>query len=108
MTAPAFEGRTVESELIDASIPHRPDSTEYLETLVRKTASTVYHPVGTARMGAATDPMAVVDPELRVIGITGLRVADASIMPTISCGNTNAPVAVIAEKASDLIAQTWK
>ncbi len=66
-----------------------------------KIASTIFHPVGTARMG--TDPRAVVDPELRVNGIAGLRVVDASIMPRITSGNTNSPTIMIAERASDLI-----
>ncbi len=67
----------------------------------RRTAVTIYHPTGTCKMG--TDPMAVVDPRLRVRGIDRLRVADASIMPRIVSGNTNAPAIMIGEKASDLV-----
>lgn len=61
----------------------------------------------TAKMGPATDPMAVVDPELRVYGIKGLRVIDASVMPAITSGNINAPVIMIGEKGSDLIKDYW-
>ena len=68
---------------------------------VRNTAETTYHPVGTCKMGA--DPMAVVDDRLRVHGMAGLRVADASIMPTLTSGNTNAPSIMIGEKASSLV-----
>ncbi len=76
-------------------------SDEALIAFIRDTSETIYHPVGTCKMG--TDPLAVVDPHLRVHGIEGLRVVDASIMPTIVNGNTNAPTMMIAEKASDLI-----
>jgi choline dehydrogenase len=67
----------------------------------RNISQTIYHPVGTCKMG--NDPQAVVDDRLRVHGIDGLRVADASIMPTITSGNTHAPTVMIAEKASDMI-----
>jgi 4-pyridoxate dehydrogenase len=74
-----------------------------LDAHVRKSAATVFHPLGTCRMGAEKDETAVVDPELRVRGIAGLRVVDAAVMPDLVGGNINAPVIMIAEKAADMI-----
>lgn len=82
---------------------YRPYSDEYLECLTRSYSATIYHPVGTAKMGPPDDPMAVVDPQLRVYGVYGLRVIDGSIMPKIVSGNTNAPIIMIGEKGADLI-----
>src|SRR5262249_52727131 len=65
--------------------------------------TTIFHPVSTAKMGIASDPMAVVDGRLRVMGVQGLRVVDASVMPTITSGNTNTPTIMIAEKASRMV-----
>jgi len=79
------------------------NSDEYLRALCAKTAATVYHPVGTAKMGSRDDPTAVVDPELRVRGVAGLRVADASVMPTVISGNTNAPCIMIGERCAAFI-----
>jgi choline dehydrogenase-like flavoprotein len=77
-------------------------SDDDIRKLLRERVDTVYHPVGTAKMGV-NDPMAVVDPKLKVYGVEGLRVVDASIMPTLIGGNTNAPTIMIGEKAADMI-----
>lgn len=76
---------------------------EAIDAFLREKLESAYHPCGTCRMGAADDPLAVVDPELRVIGVEGLRVADTSVFPTITTGNLNAPAIMLGEKASDLI-----
>jgi choline dehydrogenase-like flavoprotein len=76
-------------------------SDDDIRMILRNRSDTVYHPVGTARMG--NDGMAVVDPQLRVAGVEGLRVVDASIMPTLIGGNTNAPSIMIGEKAAAMI-----
>ena len=96
-----------------AMAPYRPE--EYLpgptvgddDAALAKAAgdigTTIFHPVGTAKMGLASDPMAVVDERLRVFGIEGLRVIDASIMPTITSGNTNTPTLMIADKGARMV-----
>ncbi|XP_035739953.1 glucose dehydrogenase [FAD, quinone]-like [Vespa mandarinia] len=80
---------------------------EYWECAIRQFTMTIYHMSCTAKMGPRSDPMAVVDPSLKVYGVEGLRVIDASIMPTIISGNINAPVIMIGEKGSDLIKKDW-
>jgi choline dehydrogenase len=74
-----------------------------IDAFIRDHAESAYHPCGTARMGRASDPMAVVDPEARVIGVQGLRVADSSIFPQVTNGNLNAPSIMVGEKAADHI-----
>ena len=76
---------------------------EELDSFIRDHAESAYHPCGTCRMGSPADPMAVVDPHCRVIGMEGLRVADSSIMPRVTNGNLNGPTLMIGEKASDHI-----
>ncbi len=80
-------------------------SDEELARLAGDIATTIFHPVGTTKMGADGDPMAVLDARLRVRGIDGLRVVDAGAMPTITSGNTNSPTLMMAEKAADWVRQ---
>ena len=77
-------------------------SDEELARLAGDIGTTIFHPVGTCSMGRADDPQAVVDSRLRVRGVPGLRIADASVMPRITSGNTNSPTLMIAERAA-----TW-
>ena len=98
MESPAFE--PVKGKML---YPLDRNNIKQLEEYIRNTADTEYHPVGTCKMGPESDPMAVVDSELKVYGIEKLRVIDASIMPALVSGNTNAPTIMIAEKAVDMI-----
>ena len=97
-------GASAIRDLIEAELAPGPIANDQasIEADIRARAATYFHPSGTCRMG--TEPTAVVDPQLRVYGIDGLRVADASVMPTVTRANTNAATIMIAEKAADLIA----
>lgn len=79
------------------------DTDAEIDAFIRQHAESAYHPCGTARMGRVSDPMAVVDPENRVIGVSGLRVADSSVFPQVTNGNLNAPSIMVGEKAADHI-----
>lgn len=110
-TANAKVFRQFGSRLYQRPLPnckhHKFLSDAYLECGIRTISMTIYHQCGTAKMGPHNDPMAVVDPRLRVYGIKGLRVIDASVMPTVVSGNTNAAVIMIGEKGADMIKQDW-
>ena len=97
LAAPAFKPWLSEERLPGPAV----QSNAELEDFIRATAETEYHPVGTCKMGS--DPMAVVDDQFRVRGVERLRVIDASIMPAIVSGNTNAPVIMIAEKGAAMM-----
>ena len=84
------------------------ETDEYLARLAGDIATTIFHPVGTTKMGRDGDPMAVLTPQLRVRGIDGLRVVDAGAMPTITSGNTNSPTLMLAEKAAEWILEARK
>lgn len=101
------EGDTVAVNVTGCAHLRNGNVDAYWECYVRYMALTLYHPVGTVKMGTETDADAVVDAQLRVKGIDGLRVVDASVMPTIVSANPNAAVIMIGEKAADFIATQW-
>jgi choline dehydrogenase len=93
------------SQYVDSEVRPGPEvqtDEEWLQWLAPH-VTTGYHPVGTCKMGRADDPMAVVTPDLKVRGIQGLRIIDASVMPNIICGNTHATSVVIGDKGADLV-----
>jgi choline dehydrogenase-like flavoprotein len=88
----------------EITFPHASkDTKDELDEQIRQTAATVNHPLGTCKAGISSDDMAVVDEDLRVMGLSNLRVVDASVMPDLVGGNINAAVTMIAERASDVI-----
>ena len=93
------EADAVETDTVDSDATTDDELLDY----IHQCHNTVYHPAATARMGAPTDPMAVLDPQLRVKGVTGLRVVDASAMPKLPAVNPNITVMTMAEKCADLI-----
>ena len=99
LAQPAFAGYRGEELQPGAQVQDEAGLVEF----IRRKAESIYHPVGTCRMGRVDDPDTVVDPQLRVVGVAGLRVVDASVMPKLVSGNTNAPTMMIAERAADLI-----
>jgi choline dehydrogenase len=104
VAAPALQRYAPEE--FKPGIHHRTE--EELTLAAGAIGTTIFHPVGTCRMGRMEDPLAVVDSSLRVIGVKRLRVADASVMPFITSGNTNSPTVMIAEKAAQMITSVWK
>lgn len=105
MTEKLMKAPALAQHLTEDAITAHVRTDDDIRAILRERVDTVYHPVGTCKMGV--DDMAVVDPRLRVYGVSGLRVVDASIMPTLLGGNTNAPAIMIGEKAADMILQDF-
>ncbi len=106
MTEKLLKAPALANHLTEDHITAHVRSDDDIRAILRERVDTVYHPVGTCKMGV--DAMAVVDPRLRVYGVSGLRVVDASIMPTLLGGNTNAPAIMIGEKAADMILEDFE
>ena len=104
----AAGARAVSSRRISARPSARDDDEQALMKAAGDIGTTIFHPVGTAKMGLASDPMMVVDERLRVAGLERLRVIDASVMPSITSGNTNAPTMMIAEKGAAMLREDAK
>lgn len=98
----AIDTKSFSSQLKDCS-KYQLNSDEYLKCSIQTMSFTLYHPTGTAKMGSRDDPMAVVDSNLRLIGVDRCRVVNSAIMPEVPTGNTNAPTITVAERAADLI-----
>ncbi|XP_047116277.1 glucose dehydrogenase [FAD, quinone]-like [Schistocerca piceifrons] len=101
-------GFTVRDLPLAACADRRPATEDYWRCALPQLTTTLYHPAGTAKMGPAADPDAVVDPRLRVHGVQGLRVADASVMPLVVRCNTNVPSIMIGEKCAHMVAEDWR
>lgn len=103
--------RGINATMLDTPLPgcvqHAYDSDAYWKCSARQISVTVYHLCGTCKMGPVEDPAAVVDPRLRVHGVRGLRVVDASVIPEVPSAQTNAVTIMIAEKAADMIKEDW-
>lgn len=103
-----FGSRFYEKQTQVPKCKHLPPYTdEYWNCFIRQYTLSIYHYSCTAKMGPQQDPYAVVDPHLRVYGVSGLRVVDASVMPTVPNGNINAPTIMVGEKAADLVKSYW-
>ena len=103
-----FRNAKVEPLISPLCKAHKPWSEEYFRCVVQNNVMTVYHPVGTCKMGSVNDTLAVVDPSLKVLGTQKLRVIDASVMPKIIGGNTNAATVMIGEKGADMIIKQYQ